>query len=129
VKSRIGFVGLAALALLALGLGGTTLWTQSAFTANGQGETIFTDKTPCPGLTCGAGVPTDCGCDLTTGTITGTDIDSGTFVLKDQISHNDQFGNGTNICNQSSGTLVITTNSGACAQNEFLRARLQSAEC
>jgi hypothetical protein len=60
----------------------------------------------------------DCGCDRTTGTITGTGI-SGTFVLRDQISHNDQFGNGTNICNQSSGILVITTNSGALLKMNF----------
>jgi hypothetical protein len=108
------------LTFLALGLGSTTVWAQtlSAFTANGQGFTIFTSG-PCGGLTCDSSSPSDCGCDKTTGTITGTDISSGTFVLKDQLLLTEATGNGTNLCYPSSGTLVITLSSGAELKMNF----------
>src|SRR5271165_6711167 len=89
MKSRPRLLALAGMALLALGFGSTTLWAQpitvSDFSANGQGNTIFTNNTPCPGLTCSDGTPTDCACDETTGSITGTGIATGTFILKDQL--------------------------------------------
>jgi len=70
-------------------------------------------------LTCSDGIPTDCACDETTGSITGTSINKGTFVLKDQLFIPLTNSNGTQVCIPSSGNLVITTGSGAVLRLQF----------
>jgi hypothetical protein len=124
MKSRTVFLGLAGMTFLALGFGSTTLRAQqitaAAFSADGQGTTIFTNNAPCPNLSCSFNIPTDCACDLTTGSMVGgTAFQAATFVLKDQIYIPSTSSNGTSECISSSGTLVISTASGAVLNLQF----------
>ncbi len=122
MNSRTRLLGLAAFTLIALGFGATTLWAQpvtlTEFTLNGQGTTNFTSG-PCAGLACSSGNPSDCGCDETTGSITGTNVSAGTFVIKDQLLLTGATGNGTSSCIPSSGTITVTANSGAVLKLNF----------